>query len=93
MKRSQINAAIDLAHKALAQHGIRLPKYALLDARRLERAGPEMSRVTRNALGWACTDFGQGDFEQYRHHDVRRAQRHAGGARRKARRTARRSSC
>ena len=63
MKRSQINAAIDLAHKALDEHGIRLPKYAYWTPDDWRRAGPEMGRVTRNALGWACTDFGQGDFE------------------------------
>jgi len=63
MKRSQINAAIDLAHKTLDEHGIRLPKYAYWTPDDWRRAGPEMSRVTRNALGWACTDFGQGDFE------------------------------
>ena len=63
MKRSEINAAIDLAHKALDEHGIRLPKYAYWTPDDWRRAGPEMSRVTRNAPGWACTDFGQGDFE------------------------------
>jgi D-lyxose ketol-isomerase len=63
MKRSQINAAIELAHKALAQHGIRLPEWGYWPAARWKEAGPEMSRITRNALGWACTDFGQGDFD------------------------------
>ncbi|MEP7062514.1 MAG: D-lyxose/D-mannose family sugar isomerase [Betaproteobacteria bacterium] len=64
MKRSQINAAIELAHKTLAQHGIRLPEYAYWPAQRWRDAGAEMSRVTRNALGWAMTDFGQGDFDR-----------------------------
>jgi hypothetical protein len=63
MKRSQINAAIDLAHKAFAQHGIRLPEYAYWSPADWARAGPEYARVRLNALGWACTDFGQGDFD------------------------------
>jgi D-lyxose ketol-isomerase len=64
MKRSQINAAIDLAHRTLAEHGIRLPDYGYWPAERWRTAGPEMSRVTRNGLGWAVTDFGQGDFDR-----------------------------
>jgi D-lyxose ketol-isomerase len=63
MKRSQINAALELAHKTMAQHGIRLPEWGYWPAARWKEAGPEMSRITRNALGWACTDFGQGDFD------------------------------
>ncbi|HEY5366178.1 MAG TPA: D-lyxose/D-mannose family sugar isomerase [Casimicrobiaceae bacterium] len=63
MKRSQINAAIANAHEALKAHGIRLPEYGYWPAARWRTAGPEMRRVTRNALGWAVTDFGQGDFD------------------------------
>jgi D-lyxose ketol-isomerase len=63
MKRSQINAAIELAHRALAEHGIRLPEYAYWTPDDWRRAGPEYARVTRNMLGWAVTDFGQGDFD------------------------------
>jgi D-lyxose ketol-isomerase len=64
MKRSQINAAIDRAHKALAEHHIRLPEHGYWPAERWRKAGPEMSRVTRNGLGWAVTDFGQGRFDE-----------------------------
>ncbi len=64
MKRSQINAAVDLAHRALEEHGIRLPAYGYWSADDWRKAGPEMGRVTRNALGWAVTDFGQSDFER-----------------------------
>jgi D-lyxose ketol-isomerase len=63
MKRSQINAAIELAQATLARHGIRLPPYAYWTPDDWRRAGTEMSRVTRNGLGWAVTDFGQGDFD------------------------------
>ena len=64
MKRSQINAAIDNAHAALKRHGIRLPAYAYWSPDDWRRAGDEYSRVTRNGLGWAVTDFGQGDFDR-----------------------------
>ncbi|HEY4138197.1 MAG TPA: D-lyxose/D-mannose family sugar isomerase [Casimicrobiaceae bacterium] len=64
MKRSQINAAIDLALKTLGEHGIRLPAHAYWSPEQWRTAGPEMSRVTRNGLGWAVTDFGQGDFDR-----------------------------
>jgi len=63
MKRSQINAAIALAHQTMARHGIRLPEYAYWPAERWKTAGPEMRRIYLNALGWACTDFGSDDFE------------------------------
>jgi D-lyxose ketol-isomerase len=65
MKRSQINAAIELAHQTLRKHGIRLPEYAYWspdDWRR--KAGPQHRRIFDNMLGWACTDFGQGDFDR-----------------------------
>lgn len=64
MKRSQINAAIDTAQRALREHGVRLPHYAYWNPEDWRRAGPEYARVTRNALGWAVTDFGQGNFDQ-----------------------------
>jgi D-lyxose ketol-isomerase len=64
MKRSQINAAIELAHKTLRDHGIRLPEFAYWSPDDWRRAGPECGRVTRNWLGWAVTDFGQGDFDR-----------------------------
>ena len=64
MKRSQINAAIDNAQAALKRHGIRLPAYAYWSPDDWRRAGDEYSRVTRNGLGWAVTDFGQGDFDR-----------------------------
>ena len=63
MKRSQINAAIELAQQTLARHDVRLPEWGYWPAERWKTAGPEMRRITLNALGWACTDFGQGDFE------------------------------
>jgi D-lyxose ketol-isomerase len=64
MKRSQINAAIDLAHAALREHGVRLPAYGYWGPDQWRRAGPEFARVALNGLGWAVTDFGQGDFER-----------------------------
>ncbi|HEY1328013.1 MAG TPA: D-lyxose/D-mannose family sugar isomerase [Casimicrobiaceae bacterium] len=64
MKRSQINAAIALAHEALREHGVRLPDYAYWSPDDWRNAGPEYRRVFLNALGWAVTDFGQGDFER-----------------------------
>jgi D-lyxose ketol-isomerase len=64
MKRSQINAAIDTAQQALREHGVRLPHYAYWSPEDWRRAGPDYARVTRNALGWAVTDFGQGSFDQ-----------------------------
>ena len=63
MKRSQINAAVANAHDALRRHGVRLPAYAYWTADDWRKAGPEYARVTLNALGWAVTDFGQGDFD------------------------------
>ncbi len=63
MKRSQINAAIDNAHAALAQHGIRLPHYGYWSPDQWRQAGPEYDRVKLNMLGWAVTDFGQDDFD------------------------------
>ncbi len=63
MKRSEINAAIDNAMAAFDRHDVRLPEWGYWPAERWKTAGPEMSRITRNALGWACTDFGQGDFK------------------------------
>ena len=64
MKRSQINAAIDLAQRALREYGVRLPGYAYWSPEDWRNAGPEYARVTRNGLGWAVTDFGQGDFDR-----------------------------
>ncbi|HJU22276.1 MAG TPA: D-lyxose/D-mannose family sugar isomerase [Casimicrobiaceae bacterium] len=65
MKRSQINAAIANAHEALRKHGIGLPEYAYWSADDWRRkAGPEHRRIFENMLGWACTDFGQGDFDR-----------------------------
>jgi D-lyxose ketol-isomerase len=64
VKRSQVNAAIELAHKTLRDHGIRLPEYAYWSPDDWRKAGPAYSRVIENALGWACTDFGQGDFDR-----------------------------
>ncbi len=64
MKRSQINAAIEHAQRVLAQHDIHLPEYACWTPEQWRRAGPECRRVTLNALGWAVTDFGQGDFDR-----------------------------
>jgi D-lyxose ketol-isomerase len=64
MKRSQINAAIDLAQQAMRQHGVRLPEYAYWSPDDWRKAGPEYRRVFLNALGWAVTDFGQGDFDR-----------------------------
>jgi len=64
MKRSQINAAIELAHTALREHDIRLPEYGYWSPDDWRKAGTEYSRVTRNGLGWAVTDFGQGDFDR-----------------------------
>jgi D-lyxose ketol-isomerase len=64
MKRSQINGAIDLAQRTLREHDIRLPEYAYWTPAQWQGAGSEYSRVTRNGLGWAVTDFGQGDFDR-----------------------------
>ena len=64
MKRSQINAAIALAQQTLRDHGIRLPEYAYWSPDDWRRAGPECRRIFLNALGWAVTDFGQGDFDR-----------------------------
>ena len=64
MKRSEINTAIDNALRALERHDVKLPAYAYWTPDDWQRAGPEYSRITRNALGWACTDFGQGKFRE-----------------------------
>ena len=64
MKRSQINAAIDHAHRALREHGVRLPAYAYWHPDDWRKAESDYARVTRNGLGWAVTDFGQGNFDQ-----------------------------
>jgi D-lyxose ketol-isomerase len=64
MKRSQINAAIDRAHAALREHDVRLPAYAYWTPDQWRAAGPEYERVFLNGLGWAVTDFGQGDFDR-----------------------------
>jgi len=64
MKRSQINAAIDLAQQAMREHGVRLPEYAYWSPDDWRKAGPEYRRVFLNALGWAVTDFGEGDFDR-----------------------------
>ena len=45
MKRSQINAAIDLAHQALREHGVRLPPYAYWSPDDWRSAGPDYERV------------------------------------------------
>ena len=63
MKRSQINAAIDRAHAALRAHDVRLPHYAYWSPDEWREAGPEYERIFINGLGWAVTDFGQGDFD------------------------------
>ena len=64
MKRSQIYAAIELAHRVLREHGIRLPEYAYWSPDDWRKAGSDYARVTRNGLGWAVTDFGQGNFDE-----------------------------
>jgi len=63
MKRSQINAAIDNAQQALKQHDIRLPEWGYWKPEQWRKAGPEYRRIMLNALGWAVTDFGSGDFD------------------------------
>ena len=46
---------------AFARHDVHLPGRAYWPAGRWKGVGPWMNCVTRNALGRACTDFGQGD--------------------------------
>ena len=63
MKRSQINAAVENAHRALAAHNIKLPEWGYWTPEQWRKAGPEYHRIKLNMLGWACTDFGSGDFD------------------------------
>jgi D-lyxose ketol-isomerase len=63
MKRSQINAAVENAHRALAAHHIKLPEWGYWTPEQWRKAGPEYRRIKLNMLGWAVTDFGSDDFD------------------------------
>ena len=43
---------------------MRLPPYAYWSPADWRNAGADYARVTRNGLGWAVTDFGQGNFRE-----------------------------
>jgi len=62
MKRSEINQAIDFALSEFDRVGLSLPHYAYWTADDWQKAGSEYDSVKRRELGWAVTDFGQGDF-------------------------------
>jgi D-lyxose ketol-isomerase len=64
MKRSEINAAIQLAAHTLHQHGCYLPPFAFWTPRQWSEAGAEVDNVRENRLGWDVSDFGRGEFDR-----------------------------
>ncbi|AQS89501.1 hypothetical protein A0U93_12375 [Neoasaia chiangmaiensis] len=62
MKRSQINASIELAMKTFREYGISLPGFAYWTVDDWKNKGHEADEIRDCMLGWDVTDFGQGDF-------------------------------
>ncbi|GAN54077.1 protein of unknown function DUF1498 [Tanticharoenia sakaeratensis NBRC 103193] len=62
LKRSQINASIELAMATFREHGIGLPEFAFWTADDWRTKGHEADEIRDCMLGWDVTDFGQGDF-------------------------------
>lgn len=62
MKRSEINANINLAKQTFAQFSFRLPVWAEWTPEQWAKAGDEAREIKECMLGWDITDFGQGDF-------------------------------
>jgi len=63
MKRSEINAAIQLALDTLQRHQFHLPPFAHWSAKEWESVREESERIRINGLGWDITDFGSGKFD------------------------------
>lgn len=63
MKRSEINAAIQLALNTLNEHKFSLPPFAHWTAEQWTSVGQKSKRIRLNGLGWDITDFGSGKFD------------------------------
>lgn len=64
MKRSTVNATIEIAKEAFATIGFNLPPFASWTAEDWKNKGPEYDEIRKCMLGWDVTDFGQGNFSQ-----------------------------
>ena len=62
MKRSEINAIIQLADLFIRAQGAHLPPFAYWTPQDWRGKGPEVSEIVTCTLGWDITDFGLGDF-------------------------------
>lgn len=63
LKRSTINASIDLAIRTFAEHGLHLPPFAFWSPEEWDAKGPEANEIRDCMLGWDVTDFGYGQFD------------------------------
>jgi D-lyxose ketol-isomerase len=64
LKRSQINASIDLALETFQKHGLHLPPYAYWTVEDWHEKNGDCAEIRDCMLGWDVTDFGSKDFER-----------------------------
>jgi D-lyxose ketol-isomerase len=64
LKRSTVNASIELAIKTMADYGIHLPPFAYWTVEEWADKGHDADEIRDCMLGWDVTDFGIGDFEE-----------------------------
>lgn len=63
MKRSEIDAAIDMAMERLNEFKIKLPMFGYWTPADFGKNKDKLDRIKSRMLGWDVTDFGSGDFE------------------------------
>lgn len=62
MKRSEIDAAIDMAKERLDEFKIKLPMFGYWTPADFEANKDKLDRIKSRMLGWDVSDFGSGDF-------------------------------
>ena len=62
MKRSEINAIIQLSKNFLNTMNFKLPPFAFWTPEEWKNRGGECRQIVEQQLGWDITDFGGGDF-------------------------------
>jgi D-lyxose ketol-isomerase len=64
LKRSQINASIELAIETFRTHHLFLPPFAYWTIEDWQNKNHEYDEIRDCMLGWDVTDFGSGDFSR-----------------------------
>jgi hypothetical protein len=64
MKRSEVNAAIDLAKQVFDAIGCKLPPFAFWTTEEWHNKGSECDEIRQCMLGWDVTDFGHNRFDE-----------------------------